>query len=76
MVKTIPEQAKKGDKMSIEKLEKDYENYILSPSFKEHHVGMFMQHTINVLKDLRKQLAQKQDAIDVKNIKEVRNLNG
>ena len=68
--------------MSIETLEKDYENYILRPSFSQHHVGMFMQHTINILKDLireqqniYKELAQKQNNINVNNIKEVRNLN-
>ena len=68
--------------MSIETLEKDYENYILRPSFSQHHVGMFMQHTINILKDLIQEqqniytlLAQKGNIIEVNEIKEVRNLN-
>ena len=68
--------------MSIEKLEEDYQNYILRPSFSQHHIGMFMQHTINILKDLiqeqqniYKELAQKEDVIDVNELKEVRNLN-
>ena len=69
--------------MNIEKLEEDYENYILRPSFSQHHVGMFMQHTINIFKDqsdmiadLRKELAQKEkeDVITLSEIKEVRNL--
>ena len=58
--------------MSIEKLEKDYENYILRPSFSQHHIGMFIQHTINTFKDqsdmiadLYKELAQKENIIDV-----------
>ena len=75
-------QVKKGDKMSIEKLEKDYESYILRPSFSQHHIGMFMQHTINILYDLiqerqniYKELAQKENIIDVNELKEVRNLN-
>ena len=62
--------------MSIEKLEKDYENYILRPSFSQHHIGMFMQHTINILYDLiqgqqniYKELAQKENNIDINNIK-------
>ena len=69
--------------MTLHELEKDYENYILRPSFSQHHIGMFMQHTINILKDLiqerqnlYKELAQKENVIDVNNIKEVRNLNG
>ena len=67
--------------MTLHELEKDYENYILRPSFSQHHIGMFMQHTINILYDLiqerqnlYKELAQKENVIDVNNIKEVRNL--
>ena len=67
---------KKGDEMNIHELEKDYENYILRPSFSQHHIGMFMQHTINTLKDLiqeqqniYKELAQKENVIDVNDIK-------
>ena len=74
-------QANKGEIMNIETLEKDYENYILRPSFSQHHIGMFMQHTINILKDqsdmiadLRKELAQKEDVITLSEIKEVSNL--
>ena len=62
--------------MSIEKLEKTYVDYIQRPRQYQHYIGMFMQYTINVLKDqsdmiadLRKQLAQKEDKIDVKDIK-------
>ena len=69
--------------MTLHELEKDYENYILRPSFSQHHIGMFMQHTINILKDqadmiadIYKELAQKENVIDVNEIKEVRNLNG
>ena len=69
--------------MAFHELEKDYENYILRPSFSQHHIGMFMQHTINILKDLiqeqqniYKELAQKENVIDVNEIKEVQNLNG
>ena len=69
--------------MNIHEIEKDYENYILRPSFSQHHIGMFMQHTINILKDLiqeqqniYKELAQKENIIDVNELKEVRNLNG
>ena len=74
----------KGEKkMNLHEIEKDYENYILRPSFSQHHIGMFMQHTINIFKDqsdmiadLRKELAQKENIIDVNDIKEMRNLNG
>ena len=76
-------QVKKGETMNIHEIEKDYENYILRPSFSQHHIGMFMQHTINILKDLiqeqqniYKELAQKENIIDVNELKEVRNLNG
>ena len=69
--------------MSIDKLEKDYENYILRPSFSQHHIGMFMQHTITMFFDLiqeqqniYKELAQKQDVINVNDIKEVKLING
>ncbi len=61
--------------MSIEKLEQDYQSYILRPSFSEHHIGIFMQHIIDTLKDiiqeqqnLYKELAQK-NSIDVNDIK-------
>ena len=61
--------------MSIEDLEQDYQSYILRPNFSEHYIGIFMQHTIDTLKDqsdmiadLRKELAQK-DSIDVSDIK-------
>ena len=67
--------------MSIEDLEKDYESYILRPSFSQHHIGMFMQHTIAIFKDqsdiiadLRKELSQKEDVIILSEIKEVSNL--
>ena len=60
--------------MSIHELEKDYENYILRPSFSQHHIGMFMQHTINMFKDqsdmiadLKKHIAETE--IDFNNIK-------
>ncbi|GAG89815.1 unnamed protein product [marine sediment metagenome] len=47
------------------------------------HIGLFMEYTISLLKDLiqeqqniYKQLAKKEDAIDVNDIKEVKNING
>ena len=62
--------------MSIKDLEDDYQSYVLNPSYSPHHIGMFMQHTIDILKDLTqeqqnlyKELAQKQDVIDIDTIK-------
>ena len=67
--------------MSIEKLEKTYVNYIQRPRQSGHYIGMFMQYTIDTFKEqsdmiaeLRQELAQKEDSINVNNIKEVRNL--
>jgi len=62
--------------MNIEDLDNDYYDYISRPSYYQHHIGMFMQHTIDVLKDLQQQLNKKEDKIDVNNIKEVKNING
>jgi len=68
--------------MNIEKLEKTYVDYIQRPRQYQHYIGMFMQYTIDVLKDqsdmmadLQKQLAKKENTIDVKDIKEVKLLN-
>ena len=64
--------------MSIKDLEDDYQSYVLNPSYSPHHIGMFMQHTISILKDLiqeqqniYKELAQlkKEDEITLLNIK-------
>ena len=62
--------------MSIDKLEKTYVDYVNRPRQYQHYIGMFMQYTIamfkeqsDIIADLRQQLAQKEDAIDVNDIK-------
>ena len=74
--------------MSIKQLEEikdDYHKRVGGTTIKHEdlYIKQFMQRTITTFKeqsdmiaDLRQELAQKQDAIDINNIKEVRNLNG
>ena len=72
--------------MSIEKLEKIKGHFVFivnnSDSNGLFNIGLFMQETINTLKeqssaiaDLQKELAKKEDVFDVSEVKEVRNLN-
>jgi len=78
-------QLKRRFQMSIEKLEEIKNDYINRNIIYNgnYEIGCFMITTIDILKDLTqekqniyKELAQKEDAIDVNDIKEVKNLNG
>ena len=72
----------------LEELEEDITNFIelfadqpseledMNPLLAHINLIKALNKITPILKDLQEQLAQKQDAIDVNDIKEVRNLNG
>ena len=57
-------------------LETDEENVARTSSQFQDYLTEYIFHANIMFKELVKQLAQKQDAINVNDIKEVRNLNG
>ena len=56
-------------------LETDEENVARTSSQFQDYLTEYIFHANIMFKELVKELAQKEDVIDVKNIKEVRNLN-